>query len=481
MPQHRDPDDLYRALLPAGREGVVSASHKEKPVPRIAEIDPDSPAARAGLKRKEAIVTADDVVLRDIIDWRWVADGARVVLVVHDVQDHERIAVLEREAGETWGIEFEHVVFDGVKTCRNSCAFCFVTQLPKGLRRPLYVRDDDYRLSFLQGNFITLTNLADEDIERIDEQRLSPLYISLHSADPDVRKQLVCAHDDDALRRFDQLVEVGIDLHVQIVLVPGENDGARLDQTLGWLAQREGVRSVGVVPVGYTKYQSRFSRSYENWRDAAAVIDQLERWREASRRRDGISWVHAADELFLNARRPVPPAGAYDGFPQYDNGIGLVRVFTDEVTSQTDQLADAVSQWRDVGRTLSAEQRVISIITGELFAPVIESLIGDTGYEDTLRVLPVPNHFFGGNVSVTGLLTESDLSAAVHADGGVGVYLLPDIVANADGLTLDDVPSTDLGPLTAADLRLVSSDAHGLVQGIRNAAECPPVSRTKTR
>ena len=312
-----------------------------------------------------------------------------------------------------------------MKTCRNTCAFCFVAQLPKGLRRPLYVRDDDYRLSFLQGNFITLTNLTDADMARIDEQNLSPLYVSLHSVDPVIRERLVCARHDDALARFDQLVDIGIELHVQIVLVPGENDVSRLDQTLTWLAMRDGVRSVGVVPIGFTKHQDRFDRSYENTRDAAAVVEQLEPWRQAFRRRDGVSWVHAADEFYLNARMPVPAAYTYDGYPQYENGIGLVRSFTDEVGTIAEDLGEVVAQWRSENKGLVTDVQRITLVTGTLFAPVLQSLVSDLEYGDVLRVLAVPNHFFGGNVSVTGLLTDADLSEAIRADNSPGRIFCP--------------------------------------------------------
>ncbi len=480
MPDKGHYDDLYRALLPGGAAPTPSKAHKQ-PVAVIAAVDHQSPASTGGVKPKDAILAANDVVLRDVIDWRWYADDAAVSLLVRDPLGHERTVVLGRAPGESWGIEFEHVVFDGVKTCQNKCPFCFVDQLPKGLRRPLYVRDDDYRLSFLQGNFITLTNLTDDDMERIDEQRLAPLYVSLHSVDPVVRKHIICARDDIALMRFDQLVELGIDLHVQIVLVPGENDASRLEQTLTWLAMRDGVRSVGVVPLGYTKHQSRFDRSYENCRDAAAVVEQIEPWRAAFRRRDGISWVHAADEFYLNARKPIPSASTYDGYPQYENGIGLVRAFVDGLAARAEELEERVGQWRSTSRGLDEEARRVTLLTGTLFAPMLESLVSDLGYDDVLRVLAVPNHLFGGNVSVTGLLAESGVSAAIRADHSPGAYLLPDVVANPEGLTLDDVPAADLGPLTGHDVRLVSSDAAGLVEGLRSAIEHPPTPRLKSR
>ena len=190
-----------------------------------------------------------------------------------------------------------------------------MTQLPTGLRRALYLRDDDYRLSFLQGNFVTLTNLSDADVDRIVEQRLSPLYVSLHAVEPEVRAKLVCAREDRALERFDELLDGGIELHVQIVLVPGVNDGDELEGTLAWLAEREGVASVGVVPLGYTAHQERFAQFVRPTGGRRAVIDQVEPWHDAMRERDGAGWVYLADEFYLAAGRPSPARGGLRRLP----------------------------------------------------------------------------------------------------------------------------------------------------------------------
>jgi putative radical SAM enzyme (TIGR03279 family) len=432
----------------------------------VAALEPGGAAERAGIAIGDVVRTADGATLRDVVDWRWHADGPTVsVEGVH--ADGSLLALtLERTLGEAWGVEFADPLFDGIRTCANQCAFCFMTQLPKGLRRTLYVRDDDYRLSFLQGNFVTLTNLTDADMGRIAEQHLSPLYVSLHAVTPVVRARLVCARDDRALERFDALVEAGIDLHVQIVLVPGENDGAELDTTLRWLAEREGVLSVGVVPLGYTGHQSRFDRSFADAEAAAAVIDQLVEWREAARQRDGMAWVHAADEFYLNARRALPAAEEYDGFPQYENGIGVVRSFVDDIGGAAEDLSEAFASVR------AADRRAV-IVTGELARPVFEGLVRDFDAVDVSEVLPVANRFFGGNVSVAGLLTAKDITRAIvdHAGRMPGsVYLVPDIIGNADGLTLDDVRLGDLVARAGADVRLVSCDAGGMLDGLVAAA-----------
>jgi putative radical SAM enzyme (TIGR03279 family) len=437
----------------------------------VSAVDPSSPAARAGLAAGDLVVTAEGEPLRDIIDWQWLSDGQDVTL---DVRRHgttsDRV-VVTREPGEAWGIAFTQTVFDEVRTCRNRCAFCFMAQLPRGLRRALYLRDDDYRLSFLQGNFVTLTNLSDADVARIVEQHLSPLYVSFHAADPAVREELICAREDRALERLDGLLEAGIDVHVQIVLVPGVNDDEVLERSLRWLAEREGVVSVGIVPLGYTAHQNRFPGSYGDPAAAAEVIAQVEPWRQAFRQRDGVSRVHLADEFYLNAGTTLPPAEEYDGFPQYENGIGLVRDWLDESAGIVRDLAAAVAR--------AASAAPVALVTGTLFAPVLETTLAAARIEadvaaDRVFVLPVTAGFFGGNVSVTGLLTGADLVPAIAALAAGTVALVPDIVVNADGLLLDDVVAADLPALTGRDVRLVSCDAGGLLGGLDNVAAAPP-------
>ncbi len=431
----------------------------------VSRVVPGGPAARAGLSDGDVLRTADGNALRDVLDWQWFADGPSVEVAGIRADGSPLTAVLVREAGEPWGLGFSATVFDGVRTCRNRCAFCFMTQLPKGLRRPLYLRDDDFRLSFLQGNFITLTNLSDADVDRIAEQHLSPLYVSLHAVRPEVREQLVCAREDRALERFDQLLDAGVDLHVQVVLVPSVNDGEVLDETLTWLAEREGVASVGIVPLGFTAHQERFSASYAG-EAAGAVIAQVAPWQEAFRTRDGVTWVYLADEFYLSAGVPVPASEHYDDFPQYENGIGLVRSFIDDAGVLAPQLAEAIA--------LLPSGRRVALATGTLFAPVLDVIVADVDPKARVNVVAVENRFFGGNVSVTGLLTAADLVPALSALPVETLALVPDVVANADGLLLDDVPASELGERSGRHVRLVSCDAAGLLGGLRDAAAAPP-------
>lgn len=424
---------------------------------RIASIEPRGAAQRAGLSVGDTITAADGAPLRDVIDWMWTADSQWVALKVRDLEGVDRDVVMERAPGESWGLEFDGVVFDGIRECDNACAFCFVAQLPTGMRPSLYVRDDDFRLSFLSGNFVTLTNLDDADIARIIEQRLSPMHVSLHAVDEDVRRSLMCpTADDRALEFIDTMLAGGIELHTQIVLVPGINDAEVLDRTLEWLAAREGVESVGIVPVGITRYQKRISRGFDEPLEAAAVLDQLDAWRSRMASEREITWVHAADEFYLAAGRAFPEWDDYDGFPQFENGIGMVRAFIDE----TDELlSDSPAH---EGAT------PVTLVTGTLFAPVLETLASAlTACGCAVRVLPVVNDLLGGNVNVAGLLTGDDIARVIASDGGGGTYLIPDVAVNDDGLFLDDLTLSMVARKAGKDVRLVSCDAAGLVSALR--------------
>lgn len=437
----------------------------------VASVEAGGSAQRAGIVPGDRVLAVDGGSIHDIIDWQWATDGAAITVDVVRADGAAQSVSLDRDSGQTWGIEFVDAVFDGVRTCRNSCTFCFMTQLPAGMRPALYVRDDDFRLSFLQGNFVTLTNVTDADVDRITEQRLSPLYVSVHAVDPEVRQSLVCAREDRALERIDQLLEAGIEIHVQIVLVPGVNDGEQLDRTLTWLAEREGVVSVGVVPLGYTRHQERFSASYGDQISAATVIQQVQRWQFESRERDGVTWVHLADEFYLNARAPFPTAEWYDDYPQYENGIGLVRSFADDVAGLRDSIEAAVKQ-------LPAEWESVTLVTGVMAATTIAGALNACDAAGRVRLLAVPNRFFGGNVSVTGLLVGRDVVDAIAADASKSTrrhaYIVPDIVFNADGLTLDDMTVQHVRDRSGADVRVVSCDAAGLLEGLKGVALNPP-------
>jgi putative radical SAM enzyme (TIGR03279 family) len=425
------------------------------------------------------VMRAEGEPLRDIIDWLWLADGAEVRLVVRlkngtigtdgtgvtgviggtggagVIGDTGIIGVtdvtgvigdtgatsaterlLTRDWGEDWGIRFADPLFEGLMTCRNSCVFCFMTMLPEGLRPSLYERDDDYRLSFLQGNFVTLTNLGEKDLQRIIDRHLSPLHVSLHAINPNARLQLMGKNHAHSLEALERLLDAGIETHAQIVLLPNINDADELDATLAWIEQRPRILSAGIVPYGFTRY-ARLQESFDAAK-ARQVIARVAPWQERSRQRDGSTRFQLADEWYLLADAPLPPAEHYDGFPQFEDGIGMLRAFEDEWPGP--QGGDRAP----CGPLPAAPPAIL--VTGEAFAPTLRRLVADSVLSDTHEVLAIRNRFFGGNVNVAGLLTAQDIIAQLreYDPPREAVVVLPSVLFNADGLTLDDKRAKDI-------------------------------------
>ena len=406
-------------------------------------------AYAAGLRPGDRVVAVDGQPLRDVIDWMWLTDEPGFELDI-ERDGQPQTLVVDRADARPLGVSFDATLFDEIRECDNACAFCFVSQLPAGLRASLYVRDDDYRLSFLSGNFVTLTNVTDEDVDRIIDQHLSPLHVSVHAVDPVIRQRLVCPTvEDRALELLDTLVEAGIEVHVQIVLVPGVNDGDVLEETLGYLAGRESIVSVGCVPMGFTVHQRRFDASFDRV-SAREALERIHAWQHRMRAGRDAGWVYGADELYLLAELPLPGVDDYDDFPQYENGIGMVTAFRAEFTEA-------------LGGQPTGEP--LTVVTGTLFAPVLRELLDGAGLT-AIRVLGVQNRLFGGNVSVTGLLGGRDITAAVAADGAAGTYLVPEVVVNSDGLLLDDVPASSLASVAGGDIRLIGSDGAALARAL---------------
>lgn len=383
--------------------------------------------------------------MKDVIEYQLLVDVADPVVEVD--RDGERLSVtIEKAEGEPAGIRFEDALFDGTTHCNNNCEFCFVHQLPDGLRSTLYEKDDDYRLSFLYGNFTTLTRFSEQDFRRVIDERISPLYVSMHTANPDLRRKILRnPKGGESLRWLKPLVEGGIEIHCQVVLCPGINDGDELEATLATIENDwPGLASVGVVPVGVgSKY------SGANLRPATATemhdsLDRIHRWQEVFLKTLGRRMVFAADEFYLGCNMPFPAAECYEGFPQFENGIGMARSLIDEaaaVTFDSVNVADA---------EVFGEAAPSVVLTGELGAGVLRRALAEEISRGLVEVLPVRNKFFGGNVGVTGLLTAEDISAAVdrwveeHGGGSSkATFLLPRVVAPL-GITIDGVRLEDL-------------------------------------
>ncbi|MDR0514394.1 MAG: DUF512 domain-containing protein [Coriobacteriaceae bacterium] len=437
----------------------------------IREVLAGSPADDAGFTPGCRVLAVEGQPLRDVIDWRWHSAGETVLLSYLDTDGDRGEVTLEREQGEDWGFVFEGEIFDSIKTCKNACTFCFMRQLPQGMRPSLTLRDDDFRLSFLQGTFATFTNLSPEDEARIIEQRISPLRMSLHASSPQVRHALIGHHQARGIQAAERLMEAGIVLHAQIVLVPGVNDAEELARTLEWAYRRPGVAEVGVVPLGFTKHQNVFSESFNDPADARKVLEALAPFQQRAQEERGCPWVFAADELYLNAYphdalANIPPAEHYGEFTMFEDGIGIVRSTIDSWHE------GAKAQLALAARLLEACRQahlVIGFAQRAFLLPLIEA----SPLAGLLVPLAVENRFFGGNVDVTGLLCGCDIVDAVnqafpprqgwkadtrpaHDAAHAPLVLIPRVVFNADGLTLDDMTLEDMQRRTQAPLAVVS-------------------------
>jgi len=396
----------------------------------ISGVEAKSTAARAGVHTGDRLLTLNGAPLRDVIDVQVCAAEPELVFEIERAGQPLTLRS-RRRYGEPLGLSFETELFDGkIRACRNACEFCFVSQMAPGMRAPLYVKDDDYRLSFLHGNYVTLTNLDEADWERIAEQYLSPLYVSVHATEPEVRGGLMRnPRAGDILAHLDRLAGDGIVVHTQAVLAPGRNDGAHLDRTIADLAARyPAVATLTVVPVGLTRWHTPTLRPYTD-AEAAAVLQQTLAWQTRLRAELGVGFVYPSDEWFLRAGVPIPPLEAYDGLlpALVENGVGMVRLFLNGWPETQRRLAD-----------LGGPRQ--TWVTGALFAPTLRAQAAEFAAAPGLEVnvVAVPNRTFGETVTVAGLLTVADVIAALRDAPPADVIVLPDeMFRGPEGCSLD--------------------------------------------
>ena len=431
--------------------------------PVVVAVVPGSPADRVGVVSGDLILSINGAVPRDVIEYQLLVDEPSVCLDV-DSGGLARELSVEKAAGEPLGIEVDSALFDRVRTCDNHCEFCFIYQLPKGLRPSLYVKDDDYRLSFLYGNFTTLTRFTEADLERVVTERLSPLYVSIHATDPGKRTEMLRnRRGATSLRWLRALLDEGIEVHGQVVVCPGVNDGLWLEDTLAGVADRyPELASVAVVPLGVSAHTTEARMRAHTVAEAAAVVDTVAAWQERFLEVLGRRLVFAADEYYLLAGRPFPGADTYGEFDMYEDGIGMARAFEMEFSGldvgreapsgffasvdgapadgyRAPRTADGATPVR-LGLRPDAP---VTVLTGELGAQVLAPLVAEVGRDD-VEVLAVENRFFGGNVGVTGLLVGEDLARVLAGEPEGRRYLLPDVCLSGgrflDGTTPSDLP-----------------------------------------
>ena len=426
---------------------------------RISTISASSPAGGVDLRVGDELVSVNGRAPTDIIEYQQLTDGDVVELVVRRADTPEPIGVTVRKAaGEPLGLTIDSAVFDRIRTCDNHCSFCFIYQLPKGLRRSLYVKDDDFRLSFLYGNYTTLTRFTEFDLERVIDEKLSPLYVSIHTTDPDLRAEMLRnPRGATSLRWLTALLRAGVEVHGQVVVCPGINDAQHLERTLDDVVTRYAdLASVAVVPVGVSAFSAEESMRSHTSAEARAVVALVERAGDLTEEVLGRRQVYASDEFYLVAGLDPPAGDAYESLDQAENGVGMVAAFrqsfrerrtTDRLGTGFFQSVDGAPAWgyrapRGGDAVVEGADEVV-VLTGEYAAPLLRELVDECGYRD-VRVVPVVNTYFGGNIKVAGLLTGHDLARAL-ADVPTGALcLLPDVCLSEgrflDGTTLDDLP-----------------------------------------
>ena len=399
---------------------------------KVARIERESIAEALGIQPGTELLTVNGRPISDFLDWEFLTADEELVVEARQPDGEPVIYEFERLDGEPLGLSLQP---PPVRRCANRCEFCFIEGLPPGLRRNLYIRDDDYRLSFAYGNFATLSNVKDRDIDRILEYRLSPLYVSVHATNHEARKVLLNnPRVPDIKHQLSRLAGGGIQFHCQMVVVPGLNDGEILEESLRDLWEMgESVLSAAVVPVGLTQFSHLYTGKGMDSATAGDVLAQVERWGERGRAERGEAWVFASDELYMLAGRELPGPSHYGDFAQIENGVGAV-------TSLRMRVADGLN------RVARREGERIGVVTGlamaPLMVPLLESLRAATGAHFELIV--AENSLFGPTITTAGLLVGKDILGALKDRVDLGMALIPAETINEDSLFLDDLPLSTL-------------------------------------
>ena len=438
-----------------------------KKVHLIERVEEGSIAFEMGVSPGDVLVSINGEPVEDVFDYRFAAMSDEVTIVIRKPDGDEWELEIEKDETEDLGMVFSSGLMDEYRSCRNKCIFCFIDQMPKGMRPTLYFKDDDSRLSFLQGNYITLTNMSDHDLDRIIRYRLSPINISVHTTDPSLRCMMLNNRfAGKALEKIKKLYDAGITMNGQIVLCKGVNDGENLKKTLNDLLEYAPLmQSVSVVPVGITKYrEGLYPLEKLEYEDAVSALSIIEEISKKAYKKHGIHFAHASDEIYILAKRDIPPAEEYDDYPQLENGVGMLRLMTDEYESAYRKVCDKISS----GAVVPADHVLsFSIVTGMLAKPYIEKLtekICSLFPNVTYDIYAVRNDFFGENITVAGLVTGGDIISQLKGKH-LGKYLLiPECMMKKDErIFLDNVTVSDLEGALQVMVHIVKSNGLDLV------------------
>jgi len=427
----------------------------------ISSVAPGSIAQEMGIEPGDRLLEVNGKLPEDVFDYRYLMNEEEILVLIRKVNGEEWELEIEKEYEDDLGIEFENGLMDDYRSCRNKCIFCFIDQLPKGMRSTLYFKDDDSRLSFLQGNYLTLTNMSEHDIDRIIQYKLSPINISFQTMNPELRcKMLHNRFAGEIFSKVNRLKDAGIIMNGQIVLCRGVNDGAELERSIRELtAYMPQLESVSVVPVGLTRYRDGlYPLEPFTKEDACEVLDLIHGWQEKLYKEWGNHFIHAGDEWYILAERPIPEEKTYDGYLQLENGVGMVRLLEEEVT-QT--LAGMAGDDRKIHRTIA---------TGELAAPFLRKHVDavQKKYPNVdIQVLAIKNEFFGGKITVAGLITGTDLISQLKGkDLGDRLLLTNHMLKSGEPVFLDDVTVDDVQNALQIKVSIVESSGADFVSSL---------------
>ena len=427
----------------------------------IKAVEPLSIAEELGIEAGDKLISINENTIEDVFDYHYLVNDEELVVLIEKANGEEWELEIEKDYEEDLGITFEQGLMDEYRSCRNKCIFCFIDQMPKGMRETLYFKDDDSRLSFLQGNYITLTNMSEHDIERMVQYHLEPINISFQTTNPELRcKMLHNRFAGDALTKVDKLYEAGIHMNGQIVLCKGVNDGEELERSIRDLTKYlPYLQSVSVVPVGLTKYRDGlYPLEAFTKEDAVQVLDTIEKWQKEIYKEYGYHFIHAGDEWYILAEREMPEEERYDGYMQLENGVGMLRLLMNE-------FEEAYSDIEGDERTLE-----VSIATGKLAYPYLQKMVGKIQEKFpniSVHLYWIRNDFFGDKITVSGLITGQDLITQLKDKQLGSKLLLPcNMLRDGEEVFLDDVTLEEVKETLQVDIDIVKSSGWEFLETI---------------
>ena len=442
----------------------------------IYKVTPGSIAEEMEIEAGDVLVSVNGKEIEDVFDFHYAVNDEYLELLIRKADGEEWELEIEKEYNEDLGIEFENGLMDDYKSCTNKCIFCFIDQMPPGMRETLYFKDDDSRLSFLQGNYVTLTNMKDKDLDRIIQYHMGPINISVQTTNPELRCMML--HNrfaGESLKKMDRLFEAGIPMNGQIVLCKGVNDGEELERSIRDLTKYlPCMESVSVVPVGLSKYRDGlYPLEPFTKEDAIQVIDTIEKWQKKCLEEHDLHFIHASDEWYMLAERPLPEEDSYDGYLQLENGVGMMRLLIDEFAEAMEDALAEPGYKEEVMQVLKDEfggHHKISLITGRLAAPFLRQMSEDfmaefPGYE--VEVVDIRNDFFGERITVSGLITAQDLIAqAKKRELGNSIAIPCNMLRSGERVFLDDQTVEDVESALQVPVIIVKSSGLALFEAM---------------